>query len=630
MKKKIIMGLFALLMILSSLITQAGIFATISMKGLSFASPQTAQIVQTALTVTRYTPKAWVEGYVTRQVTGEAMQLIAEESKEAAQTIQQYNRVKGWIDEGARITEDLKLTENAELAGGSITINEKERDISTLVNSELEEGSIKVSNMAVSSKREGEAVTFTAKKDGYVIINGIKYENLKEGSFISIGREGSIAEADITTTKAGAYEFGDMQVYAEKGARITYEDEILGVHGQGKIGLDGQETNFKGDMTCDKESCMLGKNTVAESDKFKVTTSEKEAWLFSTCQKSVSGLDSYINPCKDSLTMEGAFKVQLKEGKNFGLDIEKDDNLEFDLKGGKVIMKDGVAGVGLKPGASVKITNGDVVMIHKQTAEGIQTTIEPGSIGKQPDVELITATGFEEWSCATETNKEGIKTYHCPIETSQITTKAVIDITGRGILDECKKIVDSGEGAVAGKIQEYKKKFGPKEVEIAIGISISKNTEGVTVKEYESGEKYIVYERIDEKGNFQTYRVYTVGNRGLVWQKTEGEEEPDIYEEGITSYERAERLIKKRFGEFQGYINSEEAKTLGLEVKKIEAYAPSEEELNSITPPSGDIMIYDSGVWYMENGEVWQMQLDGVTVECVNCETPREYRGRGD
>lgn len=628
MKKKMTAGLFVLLITLFSLSVQAGLFATISMKGLSFASPQTAQIVQTALTVTQYTPKAWVEGRITRQITGEAFQLIAEESKEAGQAIQQYNRVKGWIDEGAQITEDLKLTENAELAGGSITIDDEERDVSSLVSSELEEGSIEVSNMAVSSKREGEAVTFTAKKDGYVIINGIKYENLKEGSFISIGRDGSITEADITTTKAGPYEFGGMQLYAEKGARITYEDEILGVHGQGKIGLDGRETSFKGDMTCDKESCMLGKNTVAESDKFKVTTSEKEAWLFSTCQKSISGIDSYINPCKDSLTMEGAFKVQLKEGKNFGLNIEKDDNLEFDLKGGKVTINDGVAGVGLKPGASVKITNGDVVTIHKQTAKGVQTTTEPGSIGKQPDVELITATGFEEWSCATETNKEGIKTYHCPIETSQITAKAITDITGMDILDKCTKIVDSGKGAVEGKIQDYRERFGPKEVEIVTGVSISKNTEGVTVNEYESGEKHILYKRIDEKGNLQTYRVYTVGDRGLVWLKTEGEEEPDIYEEGITSYERAERLTKRKFGEFQGYINPKKAKTLGLEVKKIEAYAPSEKELNSITPPSGDIMIYDSGVWYMENGEVWQMQLDRVTVECVNCETKRVYKGR--
>jgi len=299
MKKKIIGGLFVflVLMILFSLNIQASLVATIGMKGLSFASPETAQMVQTVMGITQ--PTAWAGGYVTQQVTGEAMQLIAEESPQTAQVIQQYNRVKGWIDEGAEITEELKMTENAELAGGSITISDKEQDVSSLVNSELEEGSIKVSSMEVSSKREGEDVTLTAKKGGYVEINGKRYENLKEGSFIKIGRDGSITEADLTATKAGTYELGGKPIKVEKDTRIVYEDGVLSIYGEGKtVELEGQsiklgekgismydqtiigdftsgEIHFEGEVTLDEKGFILGANTKAESPDLEVTTSEE-------------------------------------------------------------------------------------------------------------------------------------------------------------------------------------------------------------------------------------------------------------------------------------------------------------------------------------------------------------------
>ena len=624
MKKKIIGGLFVflVLMILFSLNIQASLVATIGMKGLSFASPETAQMVQTVMGITQ--PTAWAGGYVTQQVTGEAMQLIAEESPQTAQVIQQYNRVKGWIDEGAEITEELKMTENAELAGGSITISDKEQDVSSLVNSELEEGSIKVSSMEVSSKREGEDVTLTAKKGGYVEINGKRYENLKEGSFIKIGRDGSITEADLTATKAGTYELGGKPIKVEKDTRIVYEDGVLSIYGEGKtVELEGQsiklgekgismydqtiigdftsgEIHFEGEVTLDEKGFILGANTKAESPDLEITTSEEGEVLFSKGCQDVSGFTNYVNPCRGTLTMEGeGFTVQPK-GEKFGVSIKEKDVLKFDMDGGKVILEDGLADISLKQqGTSVKVTNGDIITTHKLTEEGIKVEVDPDSVGKDSDVELTTATKGS--SCTIETNPEGIVSYHCPIGTSSPAAGgAITDTTGmaeEGFLSGCLKKVSIGKNYVTEKLG-----LGPKR-QIVVGKS--QYSEGrvlypdTITKEpvkIESDCERCVYYRIkgqDEYGEDVNY-IISIDDRGVSGYFEEGE--------GNT--------LGPSVDIFQDY----EEKALGLKTPIF-----TEEEIGTeFTPPRGELEYYHGGVWYMKDGTVWQAQPDG-TVQCMNC-----------
>lgn len=589
------------------------------------------------------------EGFITQTALTE----IAKDDPEAAGGLSEALTVSEQLKALGVKDGEIKLDEEGEISEASFSIKE-EGQIGNIIG-KMEKEEVTAKDVKID-KKEG-LTTLTIQHEGYVKIKDKLFMNIEEGGTLKLNENGDVTEADLTSSKGGTYELGERKIEVEQGTRIVYKEGILEIYGKEKtveideqkitlngeyIEIDGQkitgedftldEKNFRGikgknaEVTLIDEGYLLGKNTEAENARMIVTSEKGNILVSKTCQDT-SGFKNYVNPCKGTLTIEGQVKVQLKEGRNFGLNIEKDDKIEFDSQGGRVIIEEGIAGVSLKPDAGVKITNGEVVTIYKQTAEGIQVTTEPDSIGKQPDIDLTTVTEFEEWSCAIETNEEGISTYYCPVKTSQITTKAIVDVTGSGVLDECKKIVDSKKEAIKEKLQEYKRKLGPGEVEIVTGISISKNTEGVTIKEYDD-KKHVIYESVDEKGNLQTYRVYVVGDRGLVWLKTEGEEEPDIYEEGITSYERAERLIKKRFGDFQGYINSEEAEALGLKVKKIEAYVLSEEELKNIKSPSGNVEYQYGGAFYMDNGEVWQVQDDGVTVECVNCETKRVYKGR--
>lgn len=442
MNKKTITGLivFSVLIILLSFSIKASIFATIGMKGLSFASPEAAQIVQTVISIQN--PAAWAQGYVTQQISGEIMAEIAKQSSEAAQAIQQYNQVKGWIDQGAQITEDLKLNDKGTLAGGSITMSDEMQDVSSLISSDLEEGSIKVANAEVSAKEEGGDVTFTAKEGASIEINGKKYENLKEGSTIIIGRDRAVKEADITTTKAGTYEFGGREIQAEKDTRIVYKDGKIEAHGEGKtihvdkqkitiggesVTIDGQkitgkdftldEKRFTGlegkdaEVTIVEEGYLLGKNTAIDSDRMIIESKEGNVLYSKMCQ-DVSGFSNYINPCRRTLNMEGkGFLVQLKEGKHFGLDVEKGDVLKYEFNGGKVVIDNGAQNIVTGERGEVTVTNGEFKITYTKIDGVPHTMMDPNSIGKNPDVAMSTTCG----DISSIENPDGAQTvYRCP------------------------------------------------------------------------------------------------------------------------------------------------------------------------------------------------------------------------
>lgn len=392
MNKKTITKILVLsvLLILFSLNIKASIFATIGVKGLSFASPQAAGVVQNVMKAYQITtdPSGFITGEMTGKITGEVMGEIAKQSPEAAKAIQQYQQVKGWVDEGAKITEDLKLDDKGQLVGGSATINKKQ-NVESITDKKISE----VENMQLSSGGEGKPYQLRVSGDmGSATIGGNTYSNLQKGSTINVNREtGKVDEMDVTFTAATIIKVNEDEIKVPKGARVVYKDgkyDVYGkdqeveinkqkirINGENSINYDGKkitgkdftydEKRFTGiedksaEMTPVKEGYLLGKDTKMEDDRMSVT-SEKGNVLYAKMCGDVSGFNNYVNPCAKKLTVEGdGFSVSLKEGKQFGLNIEKEDVFEYQVKGGKVVLDNGQQTMDLPEGKSVIVTDGN-------------------------------------------------------------------------------------------------------------------------------------------------------------------------------------------------------------------------------------------------------------------------------
>lgn len=463
------------LLILLSFSIEASIFATIGMKGLSFASPQAAQVVQTAICASN--PASCAAGYLTQQITGELMAEVAKQSPEVAKAIEQYNQVKGWVDEGAKIAEDLKLDDKGGLAGGSMTLNDKERELGPMINPGNKELSVKATNTEVSTQGEGADVSLTTKKDGYVEINGKRYD-LKENSKMIIDREGNIKETDATFSEATTIELGGVKYDVPKNGRIIYKEgvaemitepgETVKINdqqikiGEGSIKYDSEKITGK-DFTIDnkrftgiedkpaevkliEEGYLLGKNTKMEDDRM-IINSEKGDVLYAKVCEDVSGFSNYVNPCRKTLTAEGnGFSVSLKEGKQFGLDVEKGDTLKYGMQGGKVILENGEQTILTREGKSIKVTNGEMVTKYV-TIDGVQQAlVDPDVISGKPDVDITTKTGE---LVAIEDSETGTETiYACPAGSSG----AAVVTGAASILERCKAIVGLNTGgSIVGK-----------------------------------------------------------------------------------------------------------------------------------------------------------------------------------
>src|SRR3989344_5875835 len=97
----------------------ASIYSTIGITGLSFVNPTAATVVSNALCILGPVgvvtcAAQYVKGKIVGQVYGEALQEIAKVSPEAAQSIVTYNQVKGYVDIGANILQELQVNEKGE------------------------------------------------------------------------------------------------------------------------------------------------------------------------------------------------------------------------------------------------------------------------------------------------------------------------------------------------------------------------------------------------------------------------------------------------------------------------------------------------------------------------------------
>lgn len=543
MNKKIITTLIAasILIIFFSMSINAEIFSTIGMKGLSFANPQAAKVVQTVVCASN--PAACAAGYVTGQVSGEIMGEVAKQSPEAAKAIQQYNEINGWVKEGAQIKEDLKLNEHGEMAGGKILLTGDEpRDVSKLVSEDEEKESIMAANMEVSSKTEGGPVTFTAKGDyGRIEVDKKSYSNMQEGSEIEVNRGGSIQKADITTN-GGTYEFPNdithqwQSVQAkEKGTRVTYnqennweikidrkeknipvnvqvDDEFYiekGTSIEVKSQAEGKEvfTKVTGeDFTTDnrrftgqegqtaeikllegEQGQVLGKNTIAEDKEIDITveTSQEEVMFSKSCQ-DISGYDNYVSYCGAKMNGQGDLYVEMEEGNNFGLTMTKDDNLKYELAGGKLTVDNGEQTIIPEEGGFVYITNGEMETKYTKSDGITEELMDTDSLGK-PDVSA--STKYDEVVSLTE-DGVGEEVYVCPQEiTGATVTGAPILENIKNIKEQCKqavKVIGEGVRGVTNQI------FGTGQKEIFAGQFVVSESK---IVEFKQQDGIITYEK---------------------------------------------------------------------------------------------------------------------------------------
>lgn len=234
--KKFIVVLLVLILLVSNV--DAGAFATIGMTGLQFVNPEAAQLVNKLICVSN--PAACLKGKVVGKVTGELYQAIAEKNPEIARSIDTYNQVKGYIDTGARIINELELDDKGQVQKGTIEFKSEGGKIGNLVGEDIKEEEVTVSKQIIFDKKDGvSTLTFTGdgsnvkiKSDLYT---NIKKRDDKTNAYVKLDDKGNLIEADITSDKnGGAYIFSDKLVRVPPDTRVTYKEGQIKVYGNGK------------------------------------------------------------------------------------------------------------------------------------------------------------------------------------------------------------------------------------------------------------------------------------------------------------------------------------------------------------------------------------------------------------
>tara|TARA_Y100000310_G_scaffold282433_1_gene303644 strand:- start:10075 stop:12276 length:2202 start_codon:yes stop_codon:yes gene_type:complete len=116
------------------------------------------------------------------------------------------------------------LLSNSVMASEHETIITNEQDVSTLVNEELEKGSISVAKAKV--KKVGERTILEVEKGGFVKIGKRLYSNIGKGTFI-LDKKGNLVKAEITTNEnKGVYTFEGIskKITVPPNTKIIYEN----------------------------------------------------------------------------------------------------------------------------------------------------------------------------------------------------------------------------------------------------------------------------------------------------------------------------------------------------------------------------------------------------------------------
>jgi|SRR3989344_3091871 len=316
MNKRIITTIIVSILLISNV--NAEIFSTIGMTGLSFVNPTAATVVSNALCVLGPTgvvvcASQFVKGKIIGQVYGEALQEIAKISPEVAQSIITYNKIKGYIDSGDKIIEELELDENGNIKKGKIEFVDKGKNVGKLLGFENDEDAftdkVNIEFFEVESlDKEGNIISQTHKKitfneEGRFWIKTNKgkvaYENIKEGGFITV--DGNVIAADITSSKDDStYTFGENEPLKNipKDIHIVYKGGVIEV-----LGAKGKSFNYGNNLikmygsyaeiNKDKISCTLC--DINDLSLYGTLFIKQDGYLLERGSVKRNGLDIYSN-----------------------------------------------------------------------------------------------------------------------------------------------------------------------------------------------------------------------------------------------------------------------------------------------------------------------------------------------
>ncbi len=229
---------------------QANLIAEIAMDGvLSFLDPTLQTIIQGVMCTTNPAGalvclEQYLQGKIIGFVSGKVMEQISKISPEVYKAITTYNTIKGYIDKGASILNELKINEKGQIEEGSISFGEDEYSILELFSNATAED-IVVSNAEYDFKtkelfiNEGGFLKIKVKDENGEI-RELNYENIKKDGYFKINGEGFVEEAIFVSSDEAEYTFGNYEpIKVSADTSIQYMDGKLGVFGKDKNFLYG-------------------------------------------------------------------------------------------------------------------------------------------------------------------------------------------------------------------------------------------------------------------------------------------------------------------------------------------------------------------------------------------------------
>ncbi len=230
--KKLI--LIILMILVFSFSVQASIIATIGMKGLSFVDPKLASVVGNVMSLSD--PTSFVQGQITGKIKQETigkiqegfMQEFSKDNPGAVESMNKWNQVKGYIDQGASIVNELKLDDKGEIKEGTIKFDKLSK-VGSLVNKDLKDEDIQITKGNMEIKERISIVTLA--EGGNLNIKGNLYMNIENGAQFRVEKKTGELVSATFKSKGGEYYFGAQRIKVPAGATVNY--------GLGRITITG-------------------------------------------------------------------------------------------------------------------------------------------------------------------------------------------------------------------------------------------------------------------------------------------------------------------------------------------------------------------------------------------------------
>ena len=260
------------MVLLFSFSVQASIIATIGMKGLSFVDPKLASVVGNVMSLSD--PTSFVQGQITGKIKQETigkiqegfMQEFSKDNPGAVESMNKWNQVKGYIDQGANIVSELKLDDKGEIQEGSIKFDKLSK-VGSLINKDLKDEDIQISKGSLNIINGKPALTLD--EGGSVNIKGKLYMNVEKGATFKLDDKGSLDEADFKS-KGGEYFFDEQKIKVPAGATVDYTNGVLRISGVNEfdLGIKG-ENEYGGYHKISGDNLMI-KGSIINGGSFKV------------------------------------------------------------------------------------------------------------------------------------------------------------------------------------------------------------------------------------------------------------------------------------------------------------------------------------------------------------------------